>query len=180
MNHRPDKPDNPDPADTPDEAVLTRALRASRTLEDAPEPLIQRAIGLWQPRPRPAPAPGVLRRLAAALSFDSAAPGAAGAVAAGLRSGGAHSRQLLYTADGRDVDLRVSAAAPGGPWQLQGQVLGPDEAGSAAVDCGGLHAETAWNELCEFHFDGLPAGPCTLTLRSADWELALPAITLGG
>jgi hypothetical protein len=172
MTHRPD----------PDDAALERALRTSRVLDDAPEALIQRAIDLWQPRPRADAAPGVLRRLVATLSFDSAtlAPEAAGVRAAPL-AGVAKPRQLLFTADGRDVDLRLEPAADGRHWQVSGQVLGPDEQGGALLrGADGSVAEAVWNALAEFRFDAVAPGPCTLTLRTAEWELELPPLELGG
>ncbi|HSQ73684.1 MAG TPA: hypothetical protein VLM87_14820 [Rubrivivax sp.] len=168
----------------PDDAELAQALQASRALEDAPEPLIQRAIGLWQPRTRPAAgaARGVLRQLVATLGFDSAGltPAAAGMRSASASAPGAANapRQLLFTAEGLDIDLRIASAVDGRHWQLSGQVLGPDEAGTALLRCGEQLIEVAWNELAEFHFDDVPAGSCTLTLRAADWELELPPLDL--
>ncbi len=167
------------PAD-PD-AALADALQRSRVLQDAPEAVIQRAIDLFAARARPvaaaAPAPqGVLRRLVAVLGFDSAA---LTPQAAGLRSAGGGVRQMLFSADGRDVDLRI---APGtGGWQVSGQVLGPDAQGRVTLACGeAFRAEQAWNDLAEFRIDGVPAGPCRIVLRSDDWEMALPELTLPG
>jgi hypothetical protein len=160
------------------DAELASALHRSRVLADAPESLIQRALGLWQPRTPPlqaaTPLAGLRRRLSALLDFDSATP-----TAAGLRSGGDGMRQLLFSAEGRDVDLRISA--PGGTrCRLSGQILGPDEAGVALLVCGEFQAETAWNELSEFSFDGVPPGRCSITLRSAEWELVLPDVDVPG
>lgn len=167
------------PHPDPDDDALADALRRSRTLDDAPEALIQRAIDLWQPRARPAAGAGVLRRLVATLSFDSAAtaPQALGLRGAALPAA-AEPRQLLFTADGRDVDLRVVPATDGRLWQVSGQVLGPDEQGTAQLRSGDAVAETAWSALAEFRFDAVAPGPCTLTLRSGDWELELPPLEL--
>jgi hypothetical protein len=173
------------PTPAPDDVALERLLADSRRFEDAPESVIQRAIGVWTSRPAgamtaaPVPAPGgVLRRLAAALSFDSLglAP-----QAAGVRSIGSDGvRQLLFTADGRDIDLRVAPSADGRHWQLSGQVLGPDESGRAELRCGGLQARADWSELAEFRFDDVPAGACELCLRGTDWELVLPVFDIPG
>lgn len=167
------------PAD-PD-AALADALMRSRVLQDAPESVVQRAIDLFATRARPvaaaAPAPaGVLRRLVAVLGFDSAA---VNPQAAGLRSTASAVRQMLFSADGRDVDLRI---APGsGGWQVSGQVLGPDAAGFVEVSCGEtFHAVQAWNDLAEFRIDGVPAGRCRIVLRSGDWEMALPELGIPG
>ena len=165
----------------PDDDALARALHRSRVLEDAPEALIQRSIDLFRARPRAAAAAvpaGLRHRLAAVLSVDSA-----GAVATGLRSGQgggpAQTRQLLFTADGRDIDLRLQPASDGTHWRVSGQVLGPDLKGTATLLAGGYSAEVAWTDLAEFSFDQVPAGPCSLALYAPDWELVLPDFQTG-
>jgi hypothetical protein len=156
----------PDPAD-PDDAALAAALARSRVLEDAPETLIQRTIDLFPAR-RPA-----VRRLAAVRRFDSLglAP-----QAAGVRSGGDGTRQVLFSAEGRDIDLRI--APDGSRWRISGQVLGPDVQGHACLEAGSQKLEVDWNELSEFGFESVPAGTVTLTLSGAGWEVVLPALTI--
>jgi hypothetical protein len=163
----------------PPDDTLANALRASRRLEDAPEALIQRAIHLYtvQAAPVTAASPGLLQRLVAAVSFDSAA---ASALALGLRSSAAQTRQLLYTAEGRDVDLRVAASVDGRVFVISGQVLGPDEAGVAVLVSAGQELSATWNELSEFSFAPIGPGPCALTLRAAGWVLELPPLVVGG
>lgn len=172
------------PITEPDDAEDTKLaglLRDSRVLEDAPEAVIQRAIDIaaaavaTPPVPAAATAGGALRRLVAVLGFDSAG---SSAVAAGLRSAGEGTRQLLYSTDGRDVDLRVARAPDGHHWQLSGQVLGPDTAGSAQLHCGEQRRELPWSEWGEFQFDGVPAGEARLVLRGEGWELELPPLPL--
>jgi hypothetical protein len=175
------KPDtDPDPDPDPDDAAaaqarLEAALRASRVLEDAPEAVIQRAIGLWSAPARQAPATGLRERLVAVLSFDSAG---ASPLAFGRRSAGADMRQLLFSAGERDIDLRVSPAGAG-RWRVAGQVFGPDTAGRARVEVAGVVAECAWNELAEWQVDALPAGDCRVVLSSDGWEIELPPFALG-
>lgn len=156
-----------------DDDALAQSLHAGRQqLEDAPPALVQRAIDLWQPQA--APASGPLRQLLATLSFDSAATSP---LALGLRSGGAASaRQLLFSADGLDVDLRLAPATSTAPlrWTLSGQLLGPDAGATAELKVGGYAARVALDELAEFRFELLPEGECRLTLRSGDWTLELP------
>lgn len=167
--------------DRPDDAALEQALRDSRRLEDAPEHVIQRAIGAWRARAAPSPARGRLQQVLAALTFDSAA---APPLAFGMRSAGAGQRQLLFSAEGRDVDLRISAADPAGVapeaarWQLSGQVLGPDSAGTVALSdmAGRSVGEVALSELGEFQLPAVPAGAYVLTLRLTDAELVLPPL----
>lgn len=174
------------PTETPDDAALARMLQRSRSLLDAPEPVIQRAIDIFQARARSpapaAPATGGLRRLAAMLGFDSAtvAPQAAGLRSATAPRAARAPRQLLYTAEGRDVDLRLVPQPDGRHWSVSGQVLGPDLRGRAELRCGGTVRDAAWDEMAEFRFDSVPAGPCTLLLQGADWEVELPPIELPG
>lgn len=177
MTHDPSDRPGPPAADAPDpDADLAAALVRSRVLEDAPEAVIRRALDLFPARPRAAaPAPGPLRRLVAVLGFDSAAQAPQ---ALGLRAGGSGLRQMLFTAEGRDVDLRL-APGPGG-WRLSGQVLGPDAAGRIELRCGAFHAEQAWNELAEFHLDGLPEGQCHIVLHGDGWALELPPLQIPG
>ena len=180
----------PTPADDDDEA-LAAALGASRVLQDAPEALVLRAIGLWQ---QPAAVPvaaapsaaasalGGLRRLVATLVFDSLDHGA---LAGGRRSaatmGHLAARQLLYSTDGRDIDLRLTPLDGGTRWVLSGQVLGPELSGraelrptSAADTAEAPPAQVvAWNELAEFEFAPMEAGPCSLVLSAADWTVEL-------
>jgi hypothetical protein len=177
MTDRPTSDPASDSASDPD-GDLTRALRRSRVLEDAPEPVIQRVIDSFQARARVAAAPtagGPLQRFMAVLGFDSAG---ATPQLAGLRSVGSTSRQMLFTAEGRDVDLRITPA-PGG-WQIGGQILGPDETGRVELQGDGYRAVAVWNDLAEFRFDAVPAGSYLLVLRSADWELVLPEIRIPG
>jgi hypothetical protein len=180
----------PTPADDDDEA-LAAALGASRVLQDAPEALVLRAIGLWQ---QPAAVPvaaapsaaasalGGLRRLVATLVFDSLDHGA---LAGGRRSaatmGHLAARQLLYSTDGRDIDLRLTPLDGGTRWVLSGQVLGPELSGQAELRPSPT-ADTAeappsqvvaWNELAEFEFAPMEAGPCSLVLSAADWTVEL-------
>lgn len=170
----------------PDEdAALSQSLRASRQLHDAPETVIQRALQIFQTRAAPlataaaaAPASGLLKRLAATLSFDSAG---LSAVAAGLRataSSSAATRQLLYATEGRDVDLRLTTTDDGASFVVSGQVLGPDVSGVAVLSWAGGEATAAWNELAEFRFDPVGPGLCQLTLRADGWELLLPPLHL--
>ncbi len=162
----------------PDDDTLADALRRSRVLEDAPEALIQRAMGVFQPRAAARSGASLLQRLGAVLSFDSAAGvNEAGGLALGLRAAAepGDTRQLLFTSEGRDIDLRISPGADGLHWDIRGQVLGPDGGGMAELMAGTICLQTAWNELAEFGFEQVPAGDCSLVLRSADWELVLPS-----
>ncbi len=164
-----------------DDDALAQALRASRRLVDAPEALIQRSIGLFQPSRQPAGRP-LLPRLVAALRFDS---GSASPLAFGMRSSGGAIRQLLYSLDSCDVDLRVaSAEAAPGCFVLTGQLLGPDSQGVVVAERGepdmpaAEPARAALNDLGEFRLPPLPAGAWRLTLELADHSIELPPLRL--
>lgn len=179
--------------DLSDDEFAHLAQRAAR-LPDAPAALVRAALDLWPqsrlasaPAPVPwatlaAPAQAALRAVAAVLSFDSwARP----ALAAGMRSGETDTRHLLFTARGRDIDLRISPSAGG--FALSGQVLGPDETGTvelAAAREPGRAArpaarQAALDELGGFRLDGLEQGTVWLTLRMGGDEIVLPPIDLG-
>ena len=168
------KPDT-DPDELAAQARIEAALRASRVLENAPEAVIQRAIGLWSAPARAGASPGLRERLRAVLSFDSAG---ASPLAFGRRSAGAEMRQLIFSAGERDIDLRVSPAGEG-RWRVAGQVFGPDAAGRVRVQVGDLMSECAWNELAEWQFDALPSGECRVVIGSDGWEIELPPFALG-
>lgn len=150
-----------------------RLLRAAVALPDAPPALVHRAVALFAAQA----APSLLRRIAAALSFDSWAQPAA---ALGVRAPRAATRHLLYSAEGRDIDLRVTPVGAQ-TFALAGQVLGPDEAG--AVELGALAGQparhAALDALGEFRFEGLPAGDYRLTLRLGSEEILLPSVPVG-
>ena len=163
--------------------LVQRAL----ALPDAPQPLVRAAIGLW-PAARPSAlksmADAALRLVAAALSFDSwSRP----ATALGMRAGASQTRHLLFSAMGRDIDLRITPAAD--HYALTGQILGPDDAGrvelalqpdagSAPPDAPGARV-TALDSLGEFRLDGVRVGTYRLTLRLGGDEIVLPPIVVG-
>jgi hypothetical protein len=161
----------------PSDAAIESALRDSRQLRDAPEHVIQRALGVWSARAQTPEEPGLLRRLMAALSFDS---GGASPLAFGMRSTGATMRQLLYTVEGRDVDLRVASGAQPHTYLLSGQVLGPDSSGTVTLEtqAGGARVQVVLSELGEFQLPAVPAGTYRLTLDLADIGIDLPLLQI--
>jgi len=123
----------------------------------------------------------VLRRVTALLSFDSwvVAPHALG-----VRAVPSDTRHLLFTANGRDIDVRIAPA--GGHFALTGQILGPDESGlvelTAASDeatgTPGAHVATL-DPMGEFRLDGIRRGIYVMTLRLSGDEIVLPPIDVG-
>jgi hypothetical protein len=165
----------------PTDDAIEQSLRDSRGLEDAPEALIRRTIAAMQALPaaqaQSAPGGTLLQRIVAALTFDS---GQAPTLAFGMRSGDGATRQLLFAAQGHDVDLRVAAAAPGSGdwWLISGQVLGPQTDGEVALtDDGGTPiAQGPLNELGEFRLPAVARGRYTVNLRLGRLEVVLPGL----
>ncbi len=154
-----------------DDEPLAGALRASHAaLHEAPEALVQHTIALFEAR-RPAPK----SRLAALLRFDSAG---ASPLAFGMRSSGSAMRQLLYSLEGRDIDLRVAPAADAGRFELSGQILGPDAGGTvlAVRGDGSDEVSAALDALGEFRIAQLAAGTWHLTLELGDFAIDLPPL----
>ena len=165
----------PNPADLSD-AEIEGHLREARRMENAPEHVIQRAMAVWQPRRQAAPdAPGLMQRLLAVLTFDSAG---ASPLAFGARSTGGAPRQMLFSAEGHDIDLRIRPAEQAEHWLLSGQVLGPEAKGMVLVaDANGqLLGESALSELGEFLLPAVAAGRYTVSLRIGEREIELPAV----
>lgn len=148
---------------------------------DAPRDLIAYAVNIFGPG-REAAAPSLLRRLVAALTFDSSVDLSP---AFGVRSGQAAARQLLYSAAGNDVDVRIRAEQD--QWVVTGQVLGQECPGGEVklVNLAGIEGRdapvtAALNEACEFSFPAVATGSYKLLLRLADIEVEVPQLELRG
>lgn len=170
----------PSPSPLSDDGEFERLVARALASPSAPAAWQRAAEGLW-PAGAAAAAPGLLgqarQRLQALLSFDSWAP-APGRLA--VRSLPGATRHLVFSAQGRDVDLRISPAAES--FSLSGQVLGPDDAGE--IELAGLAAEgpafaTALNDLGEFRLDHVPAGRYRLTLKLAGDDVVVEPLEFG-
>jgi hypothetical protein len=154
-------------------ASLSNVIAAMRadTSEDAPRDLVFSVVSMFRAaRPEK---PSLARRVLAALSFDSAQR----TPAYGLRSGAtAAARQMLFNAEGYDLDLRV--ATKNGQIAVSGQVLGDDCAGSVALENETVSVQTALNDLCEFTLPPVPSGVYTLRLRLSGLEVEIPNLEL--
>lgn len=157
---------------------LSAELTQSRHLHDAPEAVIQRSIDLFTARQRVPPTPSLLQRVLAVLDFDSAGlllP------SLGVRGSAASSRQMLFTAEGRDIDLRIVSAEgsplrDSGRWVIFGQLLGPDREGQVELSCADGVRQVALDEMLEFRFDQVPGGSIRLALHLAGLVIELPAV----
>jgi anti-sigma factor RsiW len=153
------------------------ALMRADTSEDAPAALVADVVRMFRARRATAESePGLLRRLVAALTFDSSSL----TPAFGVRSGqAAPARQLLFSAGDLDVDLRLAPGPEG--WTVSGQVLGPCRGGEAALVAadGSTAARAALNELCEFTLlPPTPDGTYALRLRLDGAEVEIPELSL--
>ena len=166
--------------DASDDDFVLLVQRAA-TLIDAPAKMQRAAIALWavpQVRWRES-ARAAFAVIVAGLSFDSwSRP----SLAFGMRAVRSETRHLLFSAKGRDVDLRISGAA--GSFAMAGQILGPDDAGEIAlqsmpVSAGSATRIATLDDLGEFQLTGLCAGTYQLTLRVGTVEIVLPLIEVG-
>jgi len=163
--------------------------RAVASLPDAPETMLKAAIGLFpaavQAAPRTSARTSLLQsafeavreRLEAVLSFDSwATP----ALASGMRSASASTRFMLFSVQGRDIDLRIAPEAGG--FSLAGQILGPDEAGRIELSSmheGALTQVAALDEMGEFRIDGVARGSYRVTVHVGADQIVLPQLEVG-
>jgi hypothetical protein len=149
---------------------LERLIMMMRSDEaaDAPRDLLMSAIKLFPPgAPRP------LRRIVATLIFDSrkAMP------VFGMRSVRSSSRQLLYSAQQTDLDLRITIQND--ECIVAGQVIREGYVGGLVEISGPTgSAEASLNELCEFTLPALPTGNYSLKVRMSDVEIEIPELEL--
>ena len=172
------------PLDLLSEDEFAQLVQRATRLPDAPPALLRAVIGQWdaaRPSLLQAVAQAVLKRVAAALTFDS---WASGALAFGMRATPSDTRHLLFTAMDRDIDVRITPAA--GHFALTGQILGPDESGvvelAAASSDGGETASVqvaSLDALGEFRLDGIRRGSYVLTLALGEDQIVLPQIDVG-
>jgi hypothetical protein len=134
---------------------------------DAPRDVLLSAINIFSPSQSP------LRRVVAILTFDSrsAVP------AFGMRSVHTASRQMLYSAEETDLDLRI--AVQNDECVVSGQVIRDDCAGGVVEISGATGSSAATlNELCEFTLSAVPVGNYSLMVRMLDVEIEIPELEL--
>ena len=151
----------------------TIGFMQSDTAEDAPAELIRQAKGIFREKVV-AHGPSLLQVIIASLTFDSLT----NAPAFGLRSQTSAGRQLIYSTETADIDVRVSPEND--QFQIAGQVLGADCPGGD-VDLVGddFSVSAELNELCEFSFGSVPAGAYKISIRLPDALIETPRLELG-
>ena len=140
----------------------------SDTAPDAPRDVLLSAIHIF-----PAAKQSPLLRIVATLIFDSRNAGPA----FGMRSIHAASRQLIYSAQQTDLDLRVTVQND--ECIVSGQLL-RDSCTGGLVEISGTNgsAETTLNELCEFTLPAISVGNYSLRVRMPDVEIEIPELEL--
>lgn len=169
------------------ESEFLELARGAAQLRDAPDRWVNQAKSLWAAREKAATggaaavALEIVERIRAVLSFDS---WTVSPLASGLRSMPSQTRHLLFSAQGRDVDLRINPSA--NTFMLTGQVLGPDEFG--ALELAKNDEQTAssrsvrvvtFNRYGAFSIEGVAPGTYVVTLRMNRTVIELPPILVG-
>ena len=142
-------------------------------VDNAPASLIKSAKAMFRNRGANRE-PSRLARVLAGLTFDSltAKP------AFGLRSGATTGRQLVYSTEMADLDLRVSPQS--GEWEIAGQILGSSESrGNVKLVSDTFSASADLNELAEFGFQSVPSGIYTMLVHLPELEIEIPPLQLG-
>lgn len=152
-------------------------LMRADTMEDAPRDVVANAINVFRSQTTTTAAkPTLVRRVLAALAFDSAQT----APAYGLRSGAAGAtRQLLYSAGDTDLDVRITSSGDATSWIISGQVLGEVACdGNIRLQGASETVQAEISELCEFTLPAVPPGSYTLRLYLTDMEIECPGLEL--
>ena len=145
---------------------LISACRAAvKQLPDAPQVWIRRAVAIWRTS-------NMMDMVRAALALDSWTD-----TLPVVRAGGTNGRQMLFTSNLRDVDVRVRK--DGRAWTLEGQVLGPTDGGSLDLLSDGLQVYfVELDHLGSFHLDDVVAGRYDVVLHFPD-ERVLFTLDIG-
>jgi hypothetical protein len=154
-------------------ASLERVLRAmAADPREDPLPGSVDAVRLAIRRRASEPRPSLVRRVLAALTFESSGL----APAYGLRSAQSGARDLLYNAG--EVDVQVSVTPADGAWTIRGQVLGPCDGGEAVLSGEAGTMSAPLTGLCEFELAAARPGAYEIALRLGDTEITIPGILL--
>ena len=137
-----------------------------------PQYVTQRALQIFRPQEKPVSALRAgLQSLVALLSFDSGLT-----PAYGMRSGAGEARQLFYTVNEFDIDLRVAPRAD--EWRIEGQLLGGTTVGTAELVSAGRRYTGELNDLGEFAFAGVHADSYRLRITLPGLEISVPELVI--
>jgi hypothetical protein len=143
-------------------------MMKSDSTNDAPRDVLTSAINIFSQEKR-----SPLRRIVALLIFDSSNAGPA----FGMRSLPGASRQMLYSAEDTDLELRITVQND--ECILTGQVIG-EGCAEGHVEISGVagRSKATLNEICEFTLPPIPLGNYSLTVRMLDREIEIPELEL--
>ncbi len=146
---------------------LIHTMKSDSTT-DAPRDVLTSAINIFSQEKR-----SPLRRIVAFLIFDSRNTGPA----FGVRSLRAASRQMLYSAEEIDLELRITVQND--ECILAGQVIG-EGCAEGQVEISGVAgtSKATLNEVCEFTLPPIPPGNYSLRVRMLDREIEIPELEL--
>jgi hypothetical protein len=150
----------------------------SGELPAPPQDLTARAVQLFRRAQQSEPAAsfgaavaGALRSLVAVLRFDSGLT-----PAFGMRSSRTDDRQLFFSVDEYDIDLRLAAGAD--TWRVEGQLLGGAESGTAELTGASQRYTGEMNDLGEFTFSSVVPGSYRLRFVLPQVEIVVPELAL--
>jgi len=139
-------------------------------LEEVPQVATANILNIYQRRPEVAKTKTSVLSKLGVLIFDD------WTTALNQRYAGLDSRQLLYQADGFDIDLRVELS--GDRCRVAGQIF-PDCIGAAiTLSKDGVAATIALNHTCEFAFDAVETGDYSLRIQSSEIDITIENIPL--
>jgi hypothetical protein len=151
----------------------TIGLMKSDTTNDAPASLVRDAKSVFRAGVA-SREPSLVRRVVASLSFDSFME----APTFGLRSQTSGGRQLVYSTETADIEVRVSGDED--DWQVAGQVLGSTcDNGDVNLESESFSATVKLNELCEFWFVSVPPGNYKISVQLPELLVETPQLELG-
>lgn len=157
--------------------TLTLQLRADSSFEP-PAEVVERGVNLFQPLAQPAK--GGLRRVFAALVFDTFDQ----PMMAGVRRVGAPPRQLLFRAGDVDVDVKIESMEANDRITLVGQVLSSatkffDNTPVKLESHGIVRYRTRTNVVGEFSFDEVPKDTYHLSVDLPEGQITLFCVHRG-
>lgn len=143
-------------------------MMKSDSATDAPRDVLTSAINIFSQEKR-----SPLRRIVALLTFDSRNAGPA----FGMRSLLSTSRQMLYSAEETDLELRITVQND--ECILAGQVIG-ERCAEGHVEISGVagRSEATLNDIGEFTLPPVPTGNYSLTVRMLDLQIEIPELEL--
>ena len=146
---------------------LILMMRSDPTV-DVPRDVLSAALNIFSQERR-----SPLRRIVALLIFDSRNAGPA----FGMRSLPSASRQMLYSAEETDLDLRITVQND--ECIIAGQVIG-EGCAEGHVEISGVagRSEATLNDVGEFLLPPIPVGNYSLTVRMLDREIEIPELEL--